>query len=314
MSMEQLAAADVDRDQPAIEIDHLVVRYWGRTAVDGLTLRVPRGSVFGLLGANGAGKTSTIKTLLGFRRPNGGQAHILGYDIVRDRVQINARIGYVSETNTLYLNMTIPQLCAFFRATAPRWNQAAVDSSLRLFGLPLNARVRSLSKGMRTQLALSLVLGGDPDVLILDEPTTGLDPIARRALLDVLMADAAAAGKTIFFSSHVLTDVESVVDSVGILRAGRLIVSGEIDALKQQHSLVRLSYGEPPTDDVLMALRRVPGVGLVEREGRSARVRIHGDVPQAVNALHSIASPATVDTANLSLEDIFLYYSLEVHR
>lgn len=309
MSVERPPTALVGRDEPAILIDNLVVRYGRHAAVDGLTLRVPRGSVFGLLGANGAGKTSTIKTLLGFRPPNGGGARILGYDIVRDRVQINARIGYVSETNTLYLSMTIPQLCAFFRATARRWDQAVVDRSLRLFGLPPNARVRGLSKGMRTQLALSLALGGDPDVLILDEPTTGLDPIARRAFLDVLMADAAAAGKTIFFSSHVLTDVEAIADSVGILRAGKLVVSDEIDALKQQHALVRLSYGEPLTDDVLTAMQHVPGVGPVEREGRSVRARVHGDVPAALNALQTIVIPTTADSASLSLDDIFRYYA-----
>src|SRR5262245_47898041 len=165
---------------------------------------------------------------------------------------------------------------------------------------------------MRTQLALSLALGSDPDLLILDEPTTGLDPIARRAFLDVLMADAAAAGKTIFFSSHVLTDVESVADSVGILRAGKLLVSGEIDALKQQHVLVRLSYGEPPSDDVMRAFERVPGVVRVEREGRSVRLRIFGDVTAAVAALRTIAAPSTLDSTGLSLDDIFLYYAQEV--
>jgi ABC-2 type transport system ATP-binding protein len=303
----------VDRDEPAIEINRMVVRYGRKTAVDDLTLRVPRGSVFGLLGANGAGKTSTIKALLGFRKPNGGNARILDRDIIRDRIEINARIAYVSETNTLYLGMTIPQICAFYQATSRRWNQGLVDRYIQLFHLPPKARVRALSKGMRTQLALSLALGNDPDVLILDEPTTGLDPIARRAFLDVLMGDAAAAGKTIFFSSHVLSDVESVVDSIAILRAGKLMVSGELDALKLQHAQVRLSYGEPPSDDVLAALRRVPGVGLVEREGRSARVRLHGDVTAAARALQTIATPTTLDTASLSLDDIFLYYAQEVH-
>jgi ABC-2 type transport system ATP-binding protein len=311
-SMEMSRMDRVDDDAPAIEIDRLVVRYGRKTAVDGVTLRVPRGSVFGLLGANGAGKTSAIKTLLGFRKPTGGGARILGHDIVRDRIEINARIGYVSETNTLYLGMTIPQLCAFYRATSRRWNQGLVDRYLRLFNLPPGARVRALSKGMRTQLALSLALGNDPEVLILDEPTTGLDPIARRAFLDVLMGDAAAAGKTIFFSSHVLSDVESVVDSIGILRAGKLMVSGDLDVLKQQHAQARLSYSEPPSDEVLAALRRVPGVGLVEREGRSVRVRIHGDVANAVTALQTVAPPATVDTTSLSLDDIFLYYAQEV--
>jgi ABC-2 type transport system ATP-binding protein len=282
-------------------MDHLVVRYGRRAAVDGLSLSVPRGSVFGLLGANGAGKTSTIKTLLGFRPPNGGHAHVLGYDITHDRVEINARIGYVSE-----------QLRAVFRATARRWDEAVFDRSLHLFGLSPDARVRRLSKGMRTQLALSLALGGDPDVLILDEPTTGLDPIARRAFLDVLMADAAAAGKTIFFSSHILADVEAVADRVGILRGGKLMVSGEIDALKEQHALVRLSCAEPLRDDALMALQRVPGVVRVEREGRSVRVRVHGDVPTAVDTLRTIASPTTIESTSLSLDDIFLYYAQEV--
>jgi ABC-2 type transport system ATP-binding protein len=316
MATEQQQSVEVGRmdyDEPAIEIDRLVVRYRRKTAVDSLTLRVPRGSVFGLLGANGAGKTSTIKTLLGFRRPNVGGARILGRDIERERIEINARIGYVSETNTLYLGMTIPQLCDFYRATSRQWNQALVDRYLRLFNLPPKARVRTLSKGMRRQLALSLALGNDPEVLILDEPTTGLDPIARHAFLDVLMGEAAAAGKTIFFSSHVLSDVESVVDSIAILRSGQLMVSGELDALKQQHAQVRLSYSEPPSDEVLAAMRRVPGVRLVEREGRSARVRVHGDVAEAVNALQTIARPTTVDTTSLSLDDIFLYYAQEAH-
>ncbi len=312
MNTERLPTANGKQDDPAIQLDHLVVRYGRRAAVDDLTLSVLRGSVFGLLGANGAGKTSTIKTLLGFRAPSGGAAHILGYNVVHDRVAINTRIGYVSETNTLYLDMTIPQLCAFFRATAQHWDQAIVDRSLRLFGLPPHGRVRRLSKGMRRQLALSLALGGDPDLLILDEPTTGLDPIARRAFLDVLMADAAAAGKTIFFSSHVLTDVEAVADSIGILRAGKLMVSGEIDALKQQHALVHLSFVEPPGDEVAQALQRTPGVVRVEREGRSARVRVVGDVPATVAALRTISHPATVETDGLSLDDIFLYYAQEV--
>ncbi|MGO8948899.1 MAG: ABC transporter ATP-binding protein [Ktedonobacterales bacterium] len=316
MATEQRQSVEVDHldhDDPAIEINQLVVRYGRKTAVDDLTLRVPRGSVFGLLGANGAGKTSTIKTLLGFRQPNGGNARILGRDIVRDRVEINARIGYVSESNTLYLGMTISQLCDFYRATSGRWNQGLVDRYLHLFNLPTTARVRALSKGMRTQLALSLALGNDPEVLILDEPTTGLDPIARRAFLDVLMGDAAAAGKTIFFSSHVLADVESVVDSIAVLRAGKLMVSSELDALKLQHAQVRLSYSEPPSDEALASMRLVPGVGVVEREGRSARVRIHGDVAETVRALQTVETPTTVDTTSLNLDDIFLYYAQEVH-
>src|SRR5260370_15303582 len=168
----QLPAERV-REEPAIATADLVVRYGRRRAVEGLTLRVPRGSVYGLLGGNGGGKTTTMRALLGFRGRSSGSVHILGYDVARDRLEINARIGFVSETNSLYQGMTVPQLCAFFRATSRRWNQALVDRSLHLFGLPTATHVRQLSKGMKTQLALCLALGGEPDLLILDEPTTG---------------------------------------------------------------------------------------------------------------------------------------------
>ncbi|HEX4715939.1 MAG TPA: ABC transporter ATP-binding protein [Ktedonobacteraceae bacterium] len=163
-------------NEAAIALDHLVVRYGSRRAVNGLTLDVPRGSVFGLLGPNGAGKTTTIKTLLGFRPPTSGSARVLGYDITRQRLQMNAHIGFVSETNSLYLSMTIREILAFCRATARRWNQGVVERYLHLFGLPTNTHVRQLSKGMRTQLALCLALGSEPELLILDEPMTGLDP------------------------------------------------------------------------------------------------------------------------------------------
>ncbi|MGZ3602217.1 MAG: ABC transporter ATP-binding protein [Ktedonobacterales bacterium] len=298
--------------EPALEINDLVVRYGSRRAVDGLTLRVPSGSVYGLLGANGAGKTTTIKTLLGFRAPTSGSVRVLGYDSARDRVEINARIGYVSETNSLYLGMSIAQLCDFFRSTARQWNQAAVDHYLQIFGLPSHARARQFSKGMRTQLALCLALGSEPDLLILDEPTTGLDPLARRAFLTVLVGEVAAAGKTVFFSSHILSDVEAVADHVGILRAGRLLVSDELDVLKQHNADVRLAYAEPPTDETMAALRGVPGVRRVLREGRGVRMYVQGDVAAAVAALRALSpAPAAVDTSYLSLDDIFLSYMQE---
>src|SRR5258707_6157432 len=137
-------------EERAIATADLVVRYGRRRAVDGLTLRVPRGSVYGLLGANGAGKTTTIKALLGFRAPSSGSVHILGYDIARDRLEINARIGFVSGTNSLYQGMTVPQLCAFFRTTSRRWNHALVARSLHMFALPTAPPDRRPSKARKT--------------------------------------------------------------------------------------------------------------------------------------------------------------------
>src|SRR5690349_19566835 len=192
----------------AIELDSLVVKYGNKAAVDGLSLQVPVGSIFGFLGPNGSGKTTTIKTLLGFRPPNSGSAKVLGYDIVTDSLEIRARTGYVSEVNSLYDFLTIPQLCNFCRDANRRWNQGIVDQYIKLFGLPARSKVSQLSKGMKSQLALSLALGSEPDLLILDEPTAGLDPIARRQFLGTLIREVAAGGKTIFFSSHILSEVE----------------------------------------------------------------------------------------------------------
>ncbi len=311
MTVTPPQAAPATTGEPAIDIRELVVRYGRRRAVDGLTLRVPRGSVFGLLGANGAGKTSTIKALLGFRAPASGVVRVLGHDIARGRLAINARIGYVSETNSLYSGLTYPQLCAFYRATSHTWDQATVDRYVGTFGLPTRAPVRRFSKGMKTQMALCLALGSDPDLLILDEPTSGLDPIARRAFLNVLVGEVAASGKTVFFSSHILSDVESVADSVAMLHNGRLVVSDELDALKQRNANVRVSYAQEPDEQVLASMRRVPGVLALEREGRSMRVRVRGDVEAAVTALRALAPLESVETTHPSLDDLFLSYVLE---
>jgi len=201
----------------AIETRGLVVRYGRKRAVDGLTLTVPRGSVYGFLGPNGAGKTTTIKALLGFRRPDGGEARVLGHDVTDPRGSVEARfrVGFASEVDSLYKSMTVPRLCRLCRDLSRGWNGGLVERYLGVFGVPRGARVRKLSKGQKAQLQLCLALGSDPELLILDEPTSGLDPVARRAFLKVLVGEVAAGGRTVFFSTHLLSDIEAVADTAG---------------------------------------------------------------------------------------------------
>jgi ABC-2 type transport system ATP-binding protein len=297
---------------PAIEIKDLVVRYGGVPAVDGLNLTVPRGVVFGFLGPNGAGKTTTIKALLGLRRPDAGSARILGYDVVRESLEVRARVGFVSEVNSLYDFMTIPQISAFFRETARTWDSSIVDRFSGGFGLPRDKKIGQFSRGMKSQLALALALGGNPEVLILDEPTAGLDPLARREVLNTLVSEIAAAGKTVFFSSHILAEVEAVADWVGILYAGKLIVSAELDQLKLQHQVLRLTYAKAPPANEIAALRGLPDVLSAAQEGRSVRVLARGGTKGLEAAVHARElAPRTVETLDLDLDDIFALHIKE---
>ncbi len=296
-------------DGAAIVIENLTVSYGANLVLKGLNLEVPAGSIFGFLGANGAGKTTTIKTLLGFRPPNGGRAQVLGYDVVSEHVEICARVGYVSETNSLYDFLNVQELCALCRDMQRRWNQEVVDRSVSLFALPAKKRVKHFSKGMKSQLALCLALGNDPDLLILDEPTTGLDPLARQVFLNTLVSDVAAKGKTIFFSSHLLSEIEAIADRVAVIRDGKIVLSDELDTLRGAERLLRLAYAERPPEEEMVALRRLPGVRQLEQEGRHVRLHVEGDVDTLTQTIQ--ARPYAlrdVEVVTVSLEDILLEY------
>ena len=310
--MEELArreATGSGGSGAAIETRGLVAGYGRREAVRGLDLSVPRGSVYGFLGPNGAGKTTTIKTLLGFRRPDGGEARVLGYDVVGESIEVRARVGFASEVDSLYGGMTVARLCRFCRDLSRGWDQALVDRYLGAFGLPEDVKARKLSKGQRAQLQLCLALGSDPELLILDEPTSGLDPLARQTFLKVLVGDVAAEGRTVFFSTHILSDIEAVADTIGIIKDGRMLVSEDLDSLRQGHRVFRLAYAETPPNEEVEALRRLPGVEGLEFEGRSVRLKVRGDVEAVARVLETRPYKLLdLDSTGMSLEDIFVSY------
>ena len=293
----------------AIETRALVAGYGRREAVRGLDLVVPRGSVYGFLGPNGAGKTTTIKTLLGFRKLDGGSAKVLGYDVVAESLEVRARVGFASEVDSLYGGMTVQRLCRFCRDISRGWNQPLVDRYLGVFGLPEDVKARKLSKGQRVQLQLCLALGSDPELLILDEPTSSLDPLARHAFLKVLVGDVAAEGRTVFFSTHILSDIEAVADTIGIIKDGRMLASDDLDHLRETHKTFRIAYAEAPPEEEMRALRELPGVRSLEREGRGVRLRVRGDTEAVYGALEARPYEVRdVDGIGMSLEDIFIAY------
>lgn len=184
-----------------------------------------------------------------------------------------------------------------------------MDRYLGVFALPTDTKVRKLSKGQRAQLQLCLALESDPELLMLDEPTSGLDPVARRAFLKVLVGEVAAEGRTVFFSTHLLSDIEAVADTIGIIKSGRLLVSGDLDGLRESHRVFRIAYAEVPPEEEIEALRRLPGVRGIEREGRGVRVGVRGDVDAVRRALESRPHELRdLDSTGMSLEDIFVAY------
>ncbi len=305
-------AVSVPEESAAIQIDNLVVNYGRHRAVDGLSMTVPRGTVYGFLGPNGAGKTSTIKTLMGFRKPNGGSAKVLGYDVVDESLEVRARVGFASEVNSLYEGMTVPRICRFCRDLSREWDQDLVDRYIGVFGLPADAKIRKLSKGQKAQLQLCLALGSNPELLILDEPTSGLDPVARRAFLKVLVGEVAAEGRTVFFSTHLLSDIEAVADTVGIIKGGKLLVSGDLDDMRISHRVFRIVYAQTPSEEEVRSLQTLPDVREVEREGRGIKLRVRGDVKSVERGLRDRPQRVgDVDSTGMTLEDIFVSYVQE---
>jgi len=218
--------------QAAIAVRGLSKRFGRRLAVDSLTFEVPEGSVCGFLGRNGAGKSTAIRMMMNLLDPSAGSVTLLGLDSRRDHTALMQRVGYVSDTPALYDWMKVRQLIRFTAGFYKRWNQPRVDSLLDQFSLDREQKVRHLSRGTQAQLALVLALGGDPELLILDEPATGLDVMVRRNFLESIIQLIQQEGRTVLFSSHLLHEVERVADQVIIIDQGRLVKSGSVDDLK----------------------------------------------------------------------------------
>ena len=223
---------------PAIVTENLAKHYGRLHAVDGINLNVPRASIYGFLGRNGAGKTSTIKMLLGLARPTSGSARVLGMDVRRDHIAILQRVAFVDEKKTLYDSLTPAELVRFSRGFYPAWSDSAVEKYARLLEIPMKQRFGKLSNGNQTKVWLLLALSQGADLLILDEPTSALDPLTVDHLLHILADAPSDRGCTIFFSSHHLEEVEQIAEYTGIIERGKLLVEGRLDDMKNEFRVI----------------------------------------------------------------------------
>ncbi len=226
-----------------LRASELSVRYGRKSALDQVSLSVAPGSVYALIGLNGAGKSSLVRCLLGLRRPDSGSAQLFGRDVWRERSQVLSEVGVVPEEPDAPAALSAREIARFSARIFPRFDRAGFEERLRRFGVPLDLPFGRLSKGQKGQVALALALAPAPPLLILDDPTLGLDPVAKRSVFEELIGDLAERGTTVFLTTHELAAVEGIADRVGILREGALLLDEDLESLKERFR--RLRWARP---------------------------------------------------------------------
>jgi ABC-2 type transport system ATP-binding protein len=221
--------------ESVIHVTDLARRFGATTALDSVTVSVPRGAVYGLVGPNGAGKTTLIKHVLGLLRAEAGSVRVFGLDPVADPVGVLSRTGYLSEENDLPGWMTVGELARYSRALYAGWDDTYAEELRQIFALDPAAKIKTLSKGQKARTGLLVALAHRPELLVLDEPSSGLDPIVRRDILAAVIRTIAHEGRTVLFSSHLLDEVEQVADHVTMIRAGRIVLSAPLEDIKRSY-------------------------------------------------------------------------------
>jgi ABC-2 type transport system ATP-binding protein len=284
----------------AIELFGLTKRFGRTLAVDNLSLNIPRGCTFGLLGPNGAGKSTTIKMLMGMLSISAGTANVLGVNVQLDPVQVKSRVGYVPETHNIYRWMRVHEVLGFCKSCFPTWNDQTAREMLELFGLDPEKKVKHLSKGMLTKLSLLLAVSHEPELLLLDEPLSGLDPIAREEFLDGVLRTICDRGQTVLISSHILDDVRRLADTIGILNNGRLVVQGSVDELLTSTKRIRATLR-----DGFRPAQALAGAVWQRVEGREWTITVRDFSAEKVQQVRAIEGVERADVIDIGLEDLF---------
>jgi ABC-2 type transport system ATP-binding protein len=285
---------------PIIEIQKVTRHFGKKVALDDISLSVPRGGVFGLIGGNGAGKTTLIKHILGMLKPQIGSVAVFGLDPVQNPVGTLGRIGYLSEDRDLPNWMRVGELLRYTQAFFPNWDPKFAEELRQSFELDPNTRVPHLSRGQRARVGLLLALAHRPELLVLDEPSSGLDPVVRRDILGAIIRTIAEEGRTVLFSSHLLDEVERVADRVAIIHQGRILLTSTMDQIKDTHHRLTLRFKEP---------REIPpallGALTVEGKGSEWTYICDGESDQLRRAAEAIGGTVVANTG-LTLDEIFV--------
>lgn len=286
--------------QPVISVAR-VTRMFGTTkALDDASLVVPRGGVFGLIGGNGAGKTTLIKHVLGLLKAEMGSVRVFGLDPVRNPVEVLGRIGYLSEDRDLPNWMSVEELMGYTQAFFPAWDEKYAEELRAAFDLDPKQRIKSLSRGQRARAGLLIALAHRPDLLVLDEPSSGLDPVVRRDILSAIIRTIADEGRTVLFSSHLLDEVERVADAIAIIHEGKVLLDGPLDSIKESHRRLTLHFPHPCDQPP-----RLVGALSCTGGGNEWTFLCNGGADQLRRAAEALGARVVADAAP-SLDEIFV--------
>jgi ABC-2 type transport system ATP-binding protein len=289
-------------EPPVIDLKRLTKYYGKRLIVQDLTLAVPRGCIYGFLGRNGMGKTTTIRIFLGLEDATRGGGRVFGEESAALRPETRARIGYLPEGHHVYGWMTVKECGQFQARYYPKWNQDIFEAVLTHFRLTSGMKAGNLSRGQRAGLCLALTLAPEPELLVLDDPALGLDPVARRSLLQSMLYVTRRADRTIFFSSHLLSDVERVADRIAVLDGGVLRADCTVDAFRQNLRHFVLKFRETPP-----AAPDLPGLLQSFRTDRELTVTVANATPDLEARLAAL-QPESIEPVAMTLEDAFISY------
>jgi ABC-2 type transport system ATP-binding protein len=286
----------------AMETRNLCKSYAGQRILHDLSLTVPAGTIYGLIGPNGAGKSTLMRILIGISRPGSGDAFLLGRSIKERSGSIRTRVGYVPDVPVLYPSFTVADMYNLASRLYSGWDWERCRQLQKQYSLPQGQRVRSLSRGQTVQLALVLALALRPHLLLLDEPTAGLDPVVRRAFMQTIIDEVAERGTTVFYSTHNLGDLEQSADYIASLWQGRLLFASSLDQVKASLSRVRVVLDDPAAETALASL---PGLIDIQPNGRMHTITVKSDVDTVLQHLQEL-NPRLMEPLDLSLEEIFL--------
>jgi ABC-2 type transport system ATP-binding protein len=288
-----------------VSIEHLQVRYGRRIAVNDVTLAVESGSVCALLGRNGAGKSSLVRCLLGQQKPEGGVVKLFGEDAWKKRTSLMERVGVVSEEADAPPEMTVAQIARFSSELYKRWDAGAVAARLQRFSIPASAKFGELSKGQKKQVGLTMALASSPDLIVLDDPTLGLDVVARKSLFEEVIAELADRGITVLLTTHDLAGVETIADRVAIMQDGKLVLNEELEALKARYRRVRFTGATAALASSSFAPAAVRSWG----SGTEAVISNYDEL--AFERFRAVPDMTGADVSPMSLEEIFIAVSGE---